>query len=177
MLEDIVVNFLDHGLDRVVILNGHSGNAPLIDLVQRRLKAERSVIVPAINLWRSIPENLYAEVHGADAARAKGHGADPLTSVAMHLVPAQMRPDLAETAGPFGSMIGLPTTGLGAVSFEGVDVQAPVDVTDRCDNGITGGDPSLASAEKGERIVDHLVALSAALIHHLSTVDTRTRNT
>jgi creatinine amidohydrolase len=177
VLEDIAVNFLDHGLDRIVILNGHSGNAPLIDLVQRRLKAERDVIVPALHLWRSIPDSLFSELYGADAPRAKGHGADPLTSVALHLVAEQTRPDLAEQPGPFGTMIGLPTSGLAAVSFEGVDVQVPVDVTDRTANGITGGDPSLASADKGARIVDHLVDLSAAFIRHLSTVDTGTKET
>ncbi|MEM0907875.1 MAG: creatininase family protein [Pseudomonadota bacterium] len=171
VLEDIIVNFLDHGLSRIVILNGHSGNAPLIDVTQRRLKHSRGVIVPAVHLWRSIPPALFEELYGEDAQRAKGHGADPLTSVAMHLVPDQMRLDLAETAGPFGHVIGLPTSGLSGVIFQGVEVSVPVDVTDRCNNGITGGDPSLASADKGARIVDHLVGHSVALINHMKATD------
>lgn len=175
VLDDIIVNFLEHGLSRIVILNGHSGNAPLIDVAQRRLKQARGVIIPAVHLWRSIPPSLFAELYGEDAPRAKGHGADPLTSVAMHLVPGQMRPDLAETPGPFGDIIGLPTSGLAGVTFEGVEVSVPVDVTDRCQNGITGGDPTLASADKGARIVDHLVALSVALIDHMQKVDPHTK--
>lgn len=173
VLEDMAVNFLDHGLDRIVILNGHSGNAPLIDQVQRKLRSERRVIVPAIHLWRAIPETLWTELYGEKAAAAKGHGADPLTSVAMHLIPDQMRPDLAEEPGAFGRMLGLPTSGLAAVRFEGVDISVPVNVTDHTSSGITGGDPRLAAPEKGARIVAHLVALAAQLMRHLKTAETR----
>ncbi|MGP1397971.1 MAG: creatininase family protein [Inquilinaceae bacterium] len=175
VLEDMVVNFLDHGLNRILIVNGHSGNAGLIDQTLRAIKRDRGVLVPAIHLWRSIPPKIWADIHGDDAARAKGHGADPLTSVYRHLFPDLMRPDLAEAPGEKGAMLGLPTTGLGAVSFQGVDVALAVDVTDRCGNGITDGDPALASADKGERIVDHLVAWCAAFIRHLQGAETRVK--
>lgn len=174
VLEDMIVNFLDHDLNRIVILNGHSGNAPLIDVTTRLIKRDRSVMVPAIHLWRSIPDTLMASLYGDAAGRAKGHGADPLTSVAMHVLPEKMRPDLAEDPGTFGTLLGLPTSGLAAVKFEGVDIALPVDVTDRTSSGITGGDPTVASADKGAAIVDHLVGLSVAFIRHLQGVDPRT---
>ncbi|MEM8662716.1 MAG: creatininase family protein, partial [Pseudomonadota bacterium] len=174
VLEDMVVNFLDHDLTKILILNGHSGNAPLIDVTARKLKRERGVLVPAIHLWRSIPDALFTEIYGKDGARAKGHGADPLTSVYSHLIPELMRKDLAEPPGEFGTLLGLPTSGLGAVRFQGVDVTLAVDVTDRCANGITGGDPAVASAERGRRIVDHLVALCSDFVSHLDGTDTTT---
>lgn len=176
VLEDMIVNFLDHGLDKVLILNGHSGNAPLIDVTIRKLKAERDVLVPAIHLWRAIPDSLFKSLYGDDLPKAKGHGADPLTSVYLHLMPEKMRPDLQEAPGEFGEMLGLPTVGLGAVRFEGVDVSLAVDVTDRCQNGIAGGDPAVASAERGAAIVEHLVGLGTRFVAHLKDADTTKRN-
>jgi len=174
VLEDMVANFLDHDLTKVLILNGHSGNAPLIDVTVRKLKKSRGVLVPALHLWRAIPDSLFQSLYGEDLPKAKGHGADPLTSVYSHLRPDLMRPDLAETPGPFGELLGLPTVGLGAVRFEGVDVSLAVDVTDRCRNGITGGDPAVASAERGAAIVEHLVGLATRFAVHLRDADTTT---
>lgn len=173
VLEDMIVNFLDHGLDRLLVLNGHSGNAGLIDQTVRRLRRERGVLVPAIHLWRSIPAALWRQLHGADADRAKGHGADPLTSVYQALLPELTRPDLAEAPAPGGELMGLPTAGLGAVRFEDVDIALAVDVTDHCANGIAAGDPSLSSADKGARIVEHLVALCASFIQRLKGAEVR----
>lgn len=172
VLEDVITNFLDHGLRRIVVLNGHSGNAGLIDQTVRGLKRERGVLIPAVHLWRSLSPGFWTEIHGADAARARGHGADPLTSVYMHLFPELMRPDLARAPGRKGSLIGLPTSGLGAVKFQDIEIALAVDVTDRCEDGIADGDPSFSSAEKGERIVNHLVALCAEFIRHFRDADT-----
>lgn len=175
LLEDMIVNFLDHDLCRILILNGHSGNAALIDQTVRRLRRDRNVLIPALHLWRSIPASLWQELYGTDANAAKGHGADPLTSVYMSLLPDMMRPDLAQAPDPGGRLLGLPTTGLGTVNFEGVDVSVAVNVVDHCANGIASGDPALASADKGERIVQHLVDLSSRLIEHMKTAETTTK--
>jgi creatinine amidohydrolase/Fe(II)-dependent formamide hydrolase-like protein len=37
-------------------------------------------------------------------------------------------------------------------------------VTDVTDNGITGGDPSVASAEAGKRIVEHIVGIASDFV-------------
>lgn len=175
LLEDVLVNFLDHDLNRIVILNGHSGNAALIDQTVRRLRRDRYVLIPALHLWRSLPASLWQELHRDQANAAKGHGAEPLTSVYKALLPELLRPDLAEKPAPGGALLGLPTTGLSTVGFEGMDISLAVNVVDHCTNGITSGDPSLASADKGERIVQYLVDLSAGLIEHMKTVETITQ--
>jgi creatinine amidohydrolase len=169
VLEDICSNFLDHGLLRLVIVNGHSGNYPLIDQVIRKLKRERAVLVPCINLWRSIPPALWREMDG-DAPN-RGHGADPLTSVYLHLFPELMRMDLAEPARAAGELLGLPTTGLAAVRFQGQEINLAVDVTDHTANGITAGDPKRASAAKGARITAHLVDHLVAFAQHMKAAD------
>jgi creatinine amidohydrolase len=171
VLEDICVNFLDHGLCRLVILNGHSGNYPLIDQVIRKLKAERSVLIPCLNLWRLIPPELWRELHPDGGAQ--GHGADPLTSVYLHLFPELMRMNLAAPAEAAGELLGLPTTGLNAVRFQGQEVHLPVDVTDHTANGVTAGDPRRSSAEIGRRITGFLIDYLSAFALHMKGVDPR----
>ncbi|MEQ8357068.1 MAG: creatininase family protein [Kiloniellaceae bacterium] len=177
VLEDTIENFLDHGINRLVIVNGHSGNNPLIDQTVRKVKRRQGILVPHIPLWRSIPEALWQELHPGRGTAALGHGGDPLTSVYLHLFPELMRPDLIELEERKGELLGLPTSGLAGVRFRDVDVGLAVDVTDRCGNGIAGGNPLDSSAEKGRRIVDHLVDFVAAFVRHFKTVDPRAAKT
>lgn len=171
VLEDVCVNFLDHDLHRIVIVNGHSGNYPLIDQVIRKLKRERAVLIPCINLWRSIPPALWQELQ-PDGAN-QGHGADPLTSVYLHLFPDLLRMDLANPAAAEGQLLGLPTTGLAAVRFGNAEINLAVDVTDHTANGVTAGDPRRSSAAVGARITAHLVDHLSAFVQHMKTVDPR----
>lgn len=170
-LSSILDNFLDHNLNRLVILNGHSGNYPLIDQVIRAVKRERGVLVPCINLWRSIPPQLWTELHGDFGMGAFAHGSDPVTSAYLHLFPELTRMDLIEMEEDKGEMLGLPTSGLGGVKFDGIEIGLAVDVDDRCGNGIAGGDPRRSSADKGERIITHLTDYCSDFIQHFKTID------
>jgi len=95
VLRDFADNFLDHGLNRLVILNGHSGNAPLIDQVTRGIRRETGVVVPSINLWRLHTPQLWTQAYGVPPNKGFGHGAEPVGSVYAHLFPDATRPDLA----------------------------------------------------------------------------------
>jgi creatinine amidohydrolase len=169
VLRDMVDAFLDHGLARILVFNGHSGNHAAIDETLRLVRAERGAIVPWVNVWRMIPQSVWQAAHGEAAPRAQGHGADPVTSVYLHLFPELCRPDMVQPPNPGRTLLGLPTAGLAAVRHGGTEVNVPIDVTDHCDNGIVGGDPRLARAEAGRIIADHIVAETVALVEHLKT--------
>ncbi|MBD3308771.1 creatininase family protein [candidate division KSB3 bacterium] len=173
VLEDICVNFLEHGIEHLVIFNGHSGNYPLIDQVIRKLKREWGILIPCLNVWRLITPDKWREWHGEWGTSAFGHGGDPLTSVYLHLFPDLVRMDLIELESQKKSFLGLPTAGLNAVKFQGVDVNVALDITDRCDNGIAGGDPTRSAAEIGQKIVDYLVDFTVNFLHHFKTTDPR----
>ena len=171
VLEDMLGAFLDHGITRLLILNGHTTNAPLIDQVQRKLRRETGVAVASLDLWRAIPDELWAEIHGTDAARARGHGADPLTSLGLYLYPGLMRPDLMRPSTP-ARACGLPASVAG-VSFEGAALHLPLNAEEINADGMLGGDARLASAAAGEAIFAHLTARVARLVAHLSACDPR----
>jgi creatinine amidohydrolase len=171
VLEDMACAFLDHGLRRLVVFNGHTGNTALIDQTVRRLRQTRGVVIPSINIWKIIPPALWRELHGEGAATAQGHGADPINSVTQHFFPELLRPDLANP-GPQQPVFGLPSIGVSAVAFQGAQVQLPINVTEVNASGmIGGGDPRLSRPEIGARIADHIVAFTADFIRHFRRCD------
>jgi len=57
-------------------------------------------LMPSLYVWR-IAYGLMPGLLGADlAAKVAGHGADPLTSLGLHLLPKILRPDLIPDATP-----------------------------------------------------------------------------
>jgi len=172
LLEDTVSAFLDHGLEHLVVFNGHSSNAPLIDQTLRRVRRERGVALPSINIWQILPADLWESLHGDAAPRARGHGGDPVTSVYLHLFPELVRPDLARPSG--GSRaFGLPMAGVAGVSFEGTAVQLPLDVTEVNRDGMLGGDAGLSTPEIGAAIAEHIVGFTARFVAHFRACDPR----
>ena len=170
LLRDILDNFLGHGLTKLLVFNGHTGNSPLIDQVVRTVKRDTGVVIPWINIWRIIPDSVWRAAHGDKAALARGHGADPVSSAYLHLFPGLYRSDLAASAARGGELIGLRTANLQGLVFEGLEVNAPVDITDHSANGIVSGDARLATAEAGKLFSDYIVDRAAALVNHLKTI-------
>ena len=136
------------------------------------MKRETGVVIPWINIWRIIPDSVWRAAHGANAPLARGHGADPVSSAYLHLFPALYRRDLAAAAEGGGELLGLKTANLQGLAFEGLEVNAPVDITDHSQNGIVSGDARLATPEAGRLFSDYIVERAAALVEHLKTIKT-----
>ncbi|WP_332303153.1 creatininase family protein [Rhizobium sp. GR12] len=173
VLEDILTSFLDHGHERLLIFNGHTTNASLIDQVCRKVRRERGVLIPSINIWQSLPDSLWNDLYGENAGHVRGHGGEPMTSVYMHLFPDLVRADAVRAPAPRGTVFGLPVGGISVSRFEGLPVQIPLDCTEVDPAGMLGGLASLANAEKGKAMCDHIVDHTARLMRHLADFDPR----
>lgn len=171
VLRDILDNFLRHGFKRLVILNGHSGNYSLIDQVIRAVRRETGLIVPCINLWRSIPDSVWTEAHGDYGKKAFSHGGDPITSVYMHYFPELTSPQKAKLPETPGTMAGMPVVGLGGTKFKDLEIGMPVNVDDRCPDGIVNGDPTRSSAEKGAIFAEFLISFCTDFVEHFRSAD------
>ncbi|RVT84596.1 creatininase family protein [Rhodobacteraceae bacterium CCMM004] len=172
VVEDVAVSFLEHGLERLIIVNGHTTNSFLIDEVMRKLQRERGVYLVSMDIWQSLDSATWTRIHGENAAAARGHGADPMTSVYMHFFPDQVHLDRV-TIEPNGTAFGLPVRGPRGVGFGTGTVNMPLSAKDANAAGILGGDPSFSSPEKGAQIVEHVVGQIADLVAHLKTQDPR----
>ena len=163
VLADLLGSLLRHDLTRLIVINGHGGNVQAIHDVTQRIWLERKVMIPSLYLWR-VGYGLLADILGpATAERASGHGADPLTSVAMHLFPELIRPDLIPTPAAPGDFRGMPISGFGTVDFEGAELALPLEVADIAPNGVWHGDARLCSAGTGAALVARLTEIGARL--------------
>ena len=166
VLVDVFGALLRHGLTRLVVINGHGGNVGPVHDVTSELRRERGVVIPSLYLWR-IGCAMLPGIVGADKARAvSSHGADPLTSIAMHLFPERVRADLVPGPAAPRTAMGLDMTGWGTARFEGAEVGVPFEYDATSPSGVGAGDPRLCSAETGAALVEQLTETGARFVAH-----------
>ncbi|KRD96133.1 creatininase [Bosea sp. Root381] len=171
VIAEMVDSLHRHGLTRLIVLNGHGGNVAPIAEVARKLFLRDRTVLPSLYLWR-IGFSLLPDILGKEkAVAAAGHGADPLTSFGLHLLPELMRKDLVPEGKPMkrDPLLDLPFTGLGTVGFEGQDVALPNESDDICHLGVSQGDPRLCSAETGAALTEKLTGICARFIAHYAS--------
>ena len=69
VLAELLESLLRHGLTRLVILNGHGGNGPVIHDVTLQIRRARGVVIPSFYLWK-IASGFNAGPAGAGRSRA-----------------------------------------------------------------------------------------------------------
>lgn len=161
VLRDMLDALLRHGVTRLIVVNGHGGNAQAIHDETQAVWLSRGVLIPCFYLWKIAGVLLPALIGRERAARSTGHGADPLASVAMHLFPELMRPDLLPAGMAQERIVqGLRVDGFGTASLDGIEIGLPVELGD----SVVTGDASLCSAETGALIAARLIEAGVALV-------------
>jgi len=167
IIADMVACLVRHNLTRLIVINGHGGNVDAVQQVALDLERSRGVVMPSLYLWRMCNSILVDILGKEKAAKATGHGADPLTSVAIHLFPHTIRADMIpDRPLPPREAFGLPVSGFPTVAFEGTDIHLPLQIDRIAPNAVWLGDPRLCSKETGEAVVRRLTDIGAAFIHH-----------
>lgn len=169
VLGDMVRAFLDHGMRRILVFNGHTGNNALIDLVLREIRREKHTIIPWLNIWPMVPPSLRKVAHGENAPQASGHGCDPIGSVYEYLFPELTRREAATHSGTGKIFFGLPSQNLTSVKMGDVAVNVPINIVDHCDY-VTSGDPALANADAGKLFADFIVDTAGKLVEHIRSL-------
>jgi len=168
VLTDMLACLVRHELTRIVVINGHGGNVQAVHETTQVVYREIGALIPSFYLWR-VGYSLLPGILGDETAkRAAGHGADPLTSVAWHLFPSLMRPDLTPDPTPLQQVMGMPATAFGVTRFEGAEIAVPVEYNEIAPDGVRSGDPRLCSPETGAKLVEQLCELGARFVQHYS---------
>lgn len=159
VIHDMLSSLIANGLTRIVMVNGHSGNVNPIALAMREIHQATGIVVPSIYLWEAAYGMLPDIVGTENAAKRSGHGADPLGSVGLHLMPELLRMQYrpAQRAMKSDPAWGLPFSNLGKARLGGVDIGLPHDFADVFHDGVGGGDPFLCDAATGEELTRRLV--------------------
>lgn len=158
LTEDILSSFIEHGLKNLIILNGHDGNIPALEIASRniknRYKSASIIIIPGWWFYsRTVLKNNY------DTWDGKGHGGEAETSLML-----EINPEL--------------------VNLEDSDCQIHNDVIDLSKHGVmviwdieevsnTGstGDSKSATKEKGKILIENFTEYLVDLIRKLDNMD------
>jgi creatinine amidohydrolase len=89
VIRDLLPSLENHGIRKLVILNGHGGND--FKQIIRELQPATSVLLAQVNWWQAIPAAQFFDEPG-------DHAGELETSAMMHLRPDLVRP--LESAGP-----------------------------------------------------------------------------
>ncbi len=171
VLDDMLACLMRHGLTRIVVINGHGGNVQAIHDSTQKVWLAKGVMIPSLYLWR-VGYGLLPSILGPEVAkRASGHGADPLTSVAMHLFPDLIRHDLIPDPSAPPDFRGLPVSGFATIDFEGAEIAVPLEVEHIAPNGVWNCDPRLSSPETGAILVERLASIGARLAARVASWD------
>ncbi|WP_114374925.1 creatininase family protein [Elioraea thermophila] len=166
VLADMIARLSAHGLDRLLVVNGHGGNRAVIEEVVRDVRESRGVIVPTVHVW-AVLAAAWPRLAGEGATARLGHGADPVWSVALALRPDLCRPEAIPAPAAPATVAGLPVSGFGTAWFGDLEVALPVAIDEIAPSGVAAGAPRLGDAATGERAVTWLAEEVAQLIVHL----------
>ncbi|PZX17163.1 creatinine amidohydrolase [Palleronia aestuarii] len=164
IIDDMFASLTRHGIRKIMIVNGHGGNVPAITEVALRWRHKAGLFVPSMYLWQIAYGELPGLVGAEHAAKASGHGGDPLTSLGLHFYPDLLRPDLVRPAPEGATINGVEIAGFSAIAYDGAKIQAPIEAREATETGAFGCDPTLCSAETGEKLAARLVEIGAGFV-------------
>jgi creatinine amidohydrolase len=141
---DVISSLLPHGFYRFLLLNGHGGNAGILTATVSQISDDLGISVPTLSYWTIIKDTLI-EVGESDLG-GMGHACEMETSLALF-----NRPDLVDMTLAVKEMP-RELTSRSSIDFRaGGPLGIPLDFLRDSKYGVMG-DPTLATASKGERI-------------------------
>jgi creatinine amidohydrolase len=148
-----------HGFDRILILNGHGSNAPLVDLAARLINVEyRDAVAMASTLYLTTPESV--ETLAAQRSSGPGgmsHACELETSLYLALAPERVQMDKAVKEIPeWNENVWSDWPGAGPLSYM-------PNWSGLTTSGVMG-DPTVATAEKGRILLERAQEEAAGFI-------------
>lgn len=167
LLEDICGSLLMSGFRRIAIVSAHGPNRPLATLFVREFMARHGLPIAALH-YSDFGKAVFAELRDSPPG-GELHGGEFETSLQLHLHPELVRRDrmageLVDPVRHFGVSTAARDIADGGPLTIGYDIKA------RFPDGVMG-DPSTATAEKGARIYDTIVANIASALDEFRGVE------
>jgi creatinine amidohydrolase len=155
---------INHGVKRIVFMNSHRGNNSCIEAAARTLIMERKVRIGMLSIWK-LANDLTSRESGMIREGKFTHAGEIMTSSIMALEPEtvvidKIAPDSVKS--PAGGLFEVKNS-LGDTAFQGSIQTVYQDIRDVTDTGIMG-DPTPASAEKGEAILKLITDYARAFL-------------
>ncbi len=153
----------EQGIRKLLLLNAHGGNSPLMTIVATELRVRCQMLCVATSWTRFITSG--AEISPDEKALGI-HGGDLETSVMLALSEEQVRMDLADNFSSYQKVLSENYSHLRAYGPHAFGWK----IQDLNSDGVTG-DASIATAEKGERFLTEAVTGLQQLIADIDRFD------
>jgi len=142
VIGDVGASVARHGFSRMVIVNGHGGNAGIVAVAATAL-AEHGIRAAALSYWDLIREEL--DAWSRHDGGPIGHAGEVETSIALYLMPELVatEPVPAEACADLAAMAAMPYAGT---------FYAPPDPEREAPGGVYGFAPG-GTRELGERVI------------------------
>ena len=148
------------GVRKLVILNSHGGQVPVVDLVAVRLRAELQMLVARVSTFRlGVPPNLFC----ADELAHGIHGGEVETSLMLHLYPQLVRREHLQYFASLAAQWAAQGRQLGVEKPSGIGWMAQ----DLNEQGVCGN-AAAADAMRGAKLLEHLARSVARLVTEMA---------
>lgn len=163
LLNQVVSEYYRHGARKVAVLNGHSGNAPVIERVGLELR-RRGGLLAMFNWWEM--------TEGFDPAWRGGHGGALETSAVLGVDPKLVQPERIEEMNLKDPAAGLKATDFYTVEFQGVRLPLYRFTNEVTPTGWIGENdhPGKASQSQGEAMLRKTAEYIAAFIESFKQI-------
>ena len=163
VIADICGALVQQGVRKLVLLNGHGGNSDILGVAVSKLgrKHKGQAHIVGITYWRLIAEHVSAIRNGRSGSM--GHAGEFETSLMLELFPSLVH---LEQGSPYYPQA---THYFKTDLFESSSVQRYVEFEELSPSG-TLGDPSLASAGKGEELFELCVKELCSFLREFSSL-------
>jgi len=170
VLIEYVKSLLNAGFHRFVFLNAHRGNNACIEAAARTLTADHRIRIGMLSLWK-LANDLCAIQDGIIEEGRFTHAGEIMTSTVMALKPDTVVYDRmhADQLKSWEKIEFNVQNSLGDIDFKGSVQTLYADIREITDNGIMG-DPTGASAEKGEKIISRIANYSREFLKEFQRI-------
>lgn len=165
---DITKSVAYHGFKKILIVDGHGSNLPLVDIVARRTIMETDALCASV-IYTNLIVDIAKEIRESPIPGGMAHACELETSMYWHVDPERVQTDKfqKEMAVPASQFI-----------WHDLTNPSPVQMMEWWSTfSHTGvlGDPTLASQEKGARLYEVLIDRMVALVQELRSRPIRPR--
>lgn len=165
VVRDTVDSLVAHGCHRVLLLNGHGGNAALIARAVQEIGVASPARLAGLSYWQLAGQSVAASRRSAIGGMA--HGGEFETSLMLHLRPSSVRTDLIAACVPAPRLPGERFD-----LFDGGWLAMDWRTEELSPSGVVGR-PDLASAGHGARWFEACVAACAELVVAFAALPTK----
>jgi creatinine amidohydrolase len=164
-LLDITRSVAYHGFERIIVINGHGSNAPLVEQVGRQTNLQTDALCATLSWWQLIADYWNSEVRTSVMPGGCAHACELETSMYMHIDGERVIQDRIE-----GAVSSFMTDIPDGDKWTKVDLTGPngpaaiVGWTSSYSDTGSFGEPEKATPEKGAAAFEHAVSQLIELV-------------